>query len=100
MGRRRKRCDHPRQETFIAYQAKRGARVWRCSVCGTEDVWREAWKYYGSLECHVCGLAGMQGVFCSEACARAWRPTDPALALEIARSARADVETQQRETGR
>lgn len=84
MSRKRTTCDHPPMATFIAFQGKQGARVWRCSVCGTEDVWRDSWGYYGSLECLVCGWAGMQAVFCSDACADAWKPSDAKIALAIA----------------
>lgn len=84
MGRRRKTCDHPPRSSFIAYQAKDGPTVWRCSVCGKEDVWRDPWSLYGTIECHVCFTGGLQGVFCSERCARNWKPSDPKVALKIA----------------
>lgn len=83
--RRTTTCDHPPMRTFIAFEGKGGARVWRCSHCGREDVWRDGWEFYGSYECLVCSAPRVLAVTCSDACRAAFTPTDPSLALELAR---------------
>lgn len=45
-----------------------GARIWRCSVCGKEERWSDAWSYFGTLECRLCWVADIEFVCCSEAC--------------------------------
>jgi hypothetical protein len=82
---KRKKCQHPPLNTFIAFQGKAaGTRVWRCSHCGKEDVWRESWLQFGSIECPVCCREGVLAVLCSDACREAFKPSDPKLALLIA----------------
>jgi len=83
-----KTCKHPPMRTFIAFQGKNGAKVWRCSHCGKEDVWREGWNYFGSIECRICMTAGMEAVFCSDGCAKDFTPSDPRLALEMAKASK------------
>lgn len=78
-----RKCTHPPLDAFIAYRSKGGSKVWRCSHCGKEDVWRDSWCYYGPLECR-CGGPGVEAVMCSDACRAAFRPRDPRLALELA----------------
>lgn len=80
-----RRCNHPPMSSFIAFKGKNGATVWRCSHCGKEDVWRDGWEYFGSMECR-CGNAGVYGVTCSDTCRAAWKPTDARTALEVAQS--------------
>ena len=84
MGRPRKTCQHPPMSKFVAFQGKRGAKVWRCSHCGKEDVWRDGWEYFGTLECRVCSREGVEAVVCSDACRAAYKPSEPSLALAIA----------------
>ena len=81
-------CKHPPMSAFIAFQGKNGAQVWRCSHCGKEDVWRDGWEYFGTLECRVCWKAGVEAVTCSDACRMAYKPSDPALALTLAEARR------------
>ena len=83
MSRRRCQQPHPPLSAFIAFQGKGGARVWRCSHCGKEDVWRDGWQSYGPVEC-ACGAQGTLAVVCSDACRDAYRPASPALAIEMA----------------
>lgn len=84
MSRTSRKCNHPPLDTFIAFKSNGGSRVWRCSHCGREDVWRDGWQYFGPLECLGCGGVGARAVLCSDACRRAFKPPDPRLALEIA----------------
>lgn len=82
--RQRRVCQHPPLDTFIAFKGKGGARVWRCSHCAKEDVWRDGWEFFGRYECLACGAPDVLVVTCSDACRAAYKPADPALALEIA----------------
>lgn len=76
-------CAHPPLDSFIAFKGKQGARVWRCSHCGKEDVWRDGWTYYGAVECLNCSQTEVLAVVCSDACRDAFKPSDPALRLEL-----------------
>ena len=80
-----KTCQHPPITAFIAFQGKLGACVWRCSRCGKEDVWRDGWQFFGSYECRVCSMAAIFVVLCSDECWQKFKPTDPKVALDIAR---------------
>lgn len=77
-------CHHPPLDSFIAFRGKGGSRVWRCSHCGNEDVWRDSWAYFGPVECLSCQGSGVEAVTCSDKCRAEFRPSDPKLALEIA----------------
>ena len=77
----RKTCQHPPMSDFIAFRGKGGAKVWRCSHCGKEDVWRDGWQYWGSIECRACWAPEVFAVMCSDACAKAYKPTHPVMAL-------------------
>jgi hypothetical protein len=82
---RRRKCEHPPISDFVAFKGKRGATVWRCSHCGKEDVWRDGWQYYGPVECLGCGGSGARAVLCSDECVSNFKPSDPALRLELAK---------------
>lgn len=83
--RTRKACNHPPLSKFIAFKANSGSKVWRCSHCKKEDVWRDGWQYWGCIECRVCQSPGVHAVLCSDKCRDAYKPTDPVMALDLAR---------------
>jgi len=45
-----------------------GQRVWKCSSCGTEEVWSDSWTWFGALECKQCGWSTIDFVACSKDC--------------------------------
>ena len=47
-------------------------------------LWRDGWTYYGAVECRNCWQAEVLAVVCSDACREAFKPSDPALRLELA----------------
>lgn len=77
-------CNHPPLSHFQAFKSNAGRVVWRCSHCGKEDIWGDGWKYFGPIECR-CGATGVRAVVCSDKCAADFKPSDPALALDLAK---------------
>lgn len=57
---------HCRHKTQANHGVRRddGRFVWRCSICGAQDFWRDGWTYYGNLECRNCQTAKIDVVYC------------------------------------
>jgi hypothetical protein len=65
---RRTECAHGIPSVHQAGRTAHGHPVWRCTECGTEDVWRTGWRYYGTVECTRCWRPQVDRVQCP-ACA-------------------------------
>jgi hypothetical protein len=59
-------CSHLNSRDHVVRTLKGGRRVWTCTKCGTEDVWRDGWQMFGFIhgECPKCWEDVVDFVLC------------------------------------